>query len=201
VTGSENRRLANLVGALVTALSDSLTAHADQAAGHTGATASALTYLTHEPGLSIDRLKGPLGLSQSATVRLVDRLAADGLVQRQPGRDARSVAVYLTSTGEQVARNILDQRAALLSGALAPLGQQERTVLTGMLEKTLLHLTADVVHARRICRFCERPVCPNEICPVAVAARQAECLAAEPDDDEAGREAPVAEAGRPDPDE
>jgi MarR family transcriptional regulator, negative regulator of the multidrug operon emrRAB len=182
VTGSENRRLETLVGALVTALSDSLTASADLAAGHTGATAAALTYLTHEPGLSIDRLKGPLGLSQSATVRLVDRLAADGLVQRWPGQDARSIAVYLTGTGAQVARNILEQRAALLSGALAPLGEHERTELTETLEKMLQHLTADVVHARRICRFCERPVCPNEICPVAVAAQQAEYLpAAEPD--------------------
>lgn len=182
MTDSENRRLENLVGALVTALSDSLSASADQAAGHTGATASALTYLTHEPGLSIDRLKGPLGLSQSATVRLVDRLAADGLVQRQPGRDARSVAVYLTGTGEQVARGILDRRAALLSAALAPLGGDERAVLTEMLEKTLQHFTADVVHARRICRFCERPVCPNEICPVAIAARAAESSPAELDE-------------------
>jgi len=183
VTGSENRRLQTLVGALVTALSDSLTASADQVAGHTGATAAALTYLTHEPGLSIDRLKGPLGLSQSATVRLVDRLAADGLVQRQPGQDARSVAVYLTGTGAQAAHSILERRGALLSAALAPLGEQERTELTEALEKMLQHITADVVHARRICRFCERPVCPNELCPVAIAARDAEYLsAAEPDE-------------------
>ena len=167
---SVSRRLENLVGSFLTALSDSLTACAEQAVGHTGATASALTYLAQEPGRSIDQLKRPLGLSQSATVRLVDRLVADGLVQRRPGRDARSVAVHLTPPGEQVAQAILARRAALLSASLAPLSQDERGTLTNLVEKLLGHITEDTAHGDRICRFCDPVACPSESCPVSLAA-------------------------------
>jgi MarR family transcriptional repressor of emrRAB len=170
VPDNGSRRLENLVGSLLTALSDSLTASAEQAVGHTGATASALTYLAQEPGRSIDQLKRPLGLSQSATVRLVDRLVVDGLVQRRPGRDARSIAVHLTPPGEQVAQAILARRATLLSASLAPLSQDERGALTGLVEKLLGHITEDLAHGDRICRFCDPVVCPSESCPVSRAA-------------------------------
>ncbi len=167
---SADRRLQTLLGTLLTALSDSLTACGEQLCGHTGASAGALTYLVQEPGLGIDQLKGPLGLSQSATVRLVDRLATDGLVQRRPGRDARSVAIHLTPSGDEVARSILLRRAEMLSAALAPLDGPERERLTALIEKVLGHLTVDWLHGQRICRFCDVPSCPQDTCPVTTAA-------------------------------
>ena len=170
---SESRRLENLFGSLLTAISDSLTAQVEQAAGHSGATAAALTYLTQAPGLSIDRLKGPLGLSQSATVRLVDRLVTDGLAQRRPGRNGRSISVHLTPPGEKVARSILDQRHAVLSAALAPLCGAERGALTVLVEKLLGHVTLCSPHAERICRLCDTTSCPSMSCPVVLAAVQA----------------------------
>jgi MarR family transcriptional regulator, negative regulator of the multidrug operon emrRAB len=173
VPDSENRRLENLFGTLLTALSDSLVARAEQAAGHSGATAAALTYLVQEPGLGIDQLKDPLGLSQSATVRLVDRLVADGLVERRPGRDGRSISVHLTPPGESVAQQILDQRLAVLAASLASLGQVERCAMTGLVEKILGDITEDIAHAERICRLCDLTTCPLDRCPVTLAAEQA----------------------------
>lgn len=170
---SDSRRLENLFGSLLTALADSLTARAEQVVGHSGATAAALTYLAQVPGLSIDRLKDPLGLSQSATVRLVDRLVADGLAQRRPGRNGRSVSVHLTSPGEKLARCLLDQRHAVLAAALAPLGVAERGTLTSLVEKVLGHVTLRSAHGERICRLCDLTVCPGSTCPVVLAAVQA----------------------------
>ncbi len=164
-----DRRLENLFGSLLTAISDSLTARDEEAAGHSGATAAALAYLNQTPGLSIDRLKRPLGLSQSATVRLVDRLVTDGLAQRRPGRNNRSVAIHLTPPGEKVARIILDQRQAVLSAALGPLCVDERDTLTGLIEKLLGNVALCSTHPERICRLCDLAACPSSACPVALA--------------------------------
>ena len=139
---SENRRLENLFGTLLTALSDSLVVRAEQAAGHSGATAGALTYLVQEPGLGIDQLKDPLGLSQSATVRLVDRLVADGLVERRPGRDGRSISVHLTPSGESVAQRTSSTSDWRCWPRRWPhSGQVERCAMTGLVEKILGEIT------------------------------------------------------------
>lgn len=164
----------NLLGSLLTALSDALTAQAERTAGHSGATAAALTHLLQQPGQSIDALKAPLALSQSATVRLVDRLAGDGLAERRPGRDGRSIAVHLTPAGIEVAHDILSKRREVLAASLAPLDHGERATLTALLEKILDNLTADVPYGERICRLCDLEVCPLETCPVAQAAYRAD---------------------------
>ena len=163
----------NLLGSLQTALSDALTLQAERTAGHSGATAAALTHLLQQPGQSIDQLKAPLALSQSATVRLVDRLAGDGLAERRPGRDGRSIAVHLTPTGVEVAHDILAKRREVLGATLAPLADCERDTMTGLLEKLLDSITTSVPHGERICRLCDLEVCPLETCPVAVAAFRA----------------------------
>jgi MarR family transcriptional repressor of emrRAB len=173
VSDSALRRLENLLGSLLTALSDELTVQAERTAGHAGATAAALTYLMREPGRSIDQLKVPLSLSQSATVRLVDRLVLDGLAERRPGRDGRSIAVHLTPSGDEVAHAILAKRQDVLSASLAPLGEVERATMVGLLEKILDNLTDDIPHGERICRLCDLDVCPLDTCPVAQAAYRA----------------------------
>jgi MarR family transcriptional regulator, negative regulator of the multidrug operon emrRAB len=173
VSGSGVRRLENLLGSLLTALSDALTLQAERTVGHSGATAAALTHLLRQPGQSIDQLKAPLSLSQSATVRLVDRLAGDGLAERRPGRDGRSIAVHLTPGGVEVAHDILTKRREVLGATLASLGEAERDTMTVLLEKILDDITTDVPHGERICRLCDLEVCPLESCPVAQAAYRA----------------------------
>jgi len=174
VSDSEIRRLENLLGSLLIALSDALTSQAERTAGHSGATAAALTHLLQQPGQSIDALKSPLALSQSATVRLVDRLAGDGLAERRPGRDGRSIAVQLTPAGVEVAHDILAKRREVLRVSLAPLAEGERDTMTGLLEKILDNITDSVPHGERICRLCDLEVCPLETCPVAQAAYRAD---------------------------
>src|SRR5487761_1607350 len=71
-------RLENLLGALVLAVSDSLTSAVQTAAGHPGAMAAGLAVLAQEPGLGIEQLRRQLARTQSATVRVVDQLVAEG---------------------------------------------------------------------------------------------------------------------------
>jgi MarR family transcriptional regulator, negative regulator of the multidrug operon emrRAB len=163
-------RVENLLGALALAVSDSFSSAVETAAGHPGSMAAALAVLAQEPGLGIEQLKRQLSLTQSATVRVVDQLAAEGRAERQAGHDHRSISVVLTEQGTAVAARVLDARSAVLREALAVLDADERTVLAAVLEKVLGAVTRDRVHAEQICRLCDLGACPLPACPVDCAA-------------------------------
>jgi MarR family transcriptional regulator, negative regulator of the multidrug operon emrRAB len=166
-----SKRLENLVGALALALSDSMALAVETSAGHTGAMGAALATLAQEPGLSIEQLRVPLGRTQSATVRVVDQLVAEGYAERRPGRDNRSVAVFLTGKGTEAAGRVLGNREDALTAALAPLSLGERKTFTATLEKVLAAITTDRAHADYICRLCDLSACPERVCPVEQAAQ------------------------------
>jgi len=168
---SVSKRLENLLGALAVALSDAIGSAAETATGHAGAMGAALATLAQEPGLGIEQLRVPLGRTQSATVRVVDQLVAEGYAERRAGRDNRSVAVVLTETGNQAAARVLDSRQDALTRALSVLGPGERKTLTATLEKVLAEITTDRAHADQICRLCDLVACPEKVCPVELAAQ------------------------------
>jgi DNA-binding MarR family transcriptional regulator len=172
-------RTANLLGALALLLTDALTDATRDAAGRSGAAAAALAVLAQEPGQGIEALRAPLGLTHSAAVRLIDARAADGCARRGPGGDGRSVSVTLTEAGQARGHAVLDRRAAVLDGALAPLGPAERATLTGLLERMLTWLTTDRVQAERTCRLCRNDCCPAQRCPVDLAAAAVEAAGAD----------------------
>lgn len=169
-----SRRPENLLGALAVALSDAITSAVETTTGHAGTMGAALAVLAQEPGLSIEQLRVPLGRTQSATVRVVDQLAAKGYAERRPGRDQRSVAVVLTAKGAEAAAAVLASRERALAGALDGLTPGERKALTATLEKVLARLTPDRARADQICRLCDLAACPERACPVDLAARARE---------------------------
>lgn len=165
-----SERLENLLGAVVLAVSDSLVSAVETAAGHPGAMAAGLAVLAQDPGLGIEQLRRQLARTQSATVRVVDQLVAEGRAERRPGRDHRAVSVILSDQGIGAAAEVLDARAAVLRQALAVLDAGERKVLTALLEKVLAAATTDRARAEQICRLCDLAACPQRGCPVEVAA-------------------------------
>ena len=177
-----SERLENLLGAFALALADGVSAAVGDVSGHAGAASAALAVLAQEPGLSIEQLRVPLGRTQSATVRLIDQLVADGLAERREGPDRRSVAVFLTQRGTTAAGQVLDRRNAVLRLATSALAPAERQALEPMLETALAALTTDAAHAERICRLCDVASCPVETCPV-----------------ECGTDSAAPEPGRPTP--
>jgi DNA-binding MarR family transcriptional regulator len=160
------QRSTNLLGAFVLAAGHELRSVTEQAASHTASGPSALTALATWPGLSLDGLRKTLGISQPGVVRLVDRLAADGLVSRNPGPDGRTRALHLTERGRQVAQEVLEAREAALSALCARLEPAEVEQLTSLLERMLEGLPGDRDEAHFLCRLCDHEACADPYCPV-----------------------------------
>jgi MarR family transcriptional repressor of emrRAB len=168
---NRHTRTANLLGATAVVVADAMRASTEEVTGLGGAVPGALVTIHAFRGQSIEELRRALGLSQPGAVRLVDRLSAEGWVERRPGPDARAVALVLTPIGRRVARRLLDERAGALARLLEPLSAAQREELTGGLEALLHARGREGRDPRHVCRLCERAVC--ERCPVAQGAREA----------------------------
>ena len=160
-------RQANLVGALALAVSDRMS-ETFIAADERGVTATAaLIHMRLRPGQNIDFLSRLLDISHPATVRLVDRLEAEGLVERRAGRDdARSRTLSLTRSGQRAAVAALKARLELLEDVLAPLSPTERRQLERLVEKLLAALVESRWDSRHTCRLCDYATCDDLYCPV-----------------------------------
>ncbi len=166
---AEELRDLNVIGAFALALSDDFRGAMQELAEGNESACAALIVIGQESGLSVDRLSKILGLSQPGTVRLVDRLAADRLVERKAGADRRAVALRLTEAGKRQVKSLLIGRRHALAEALRPLDLGERQVLAAIAEKVLRGLGHSAVECDRRCRLCDGDTCPDESCPMAVA--------------------------------
>lgn len=167
-------RQANLLGTLALAVSDQLRSACAEEAGSGGeAPAGLVAIATFLSGSSIEELSRALGLSHSATVRLVDKLEGKELVRRESGEDRRSIALVATERGLQRSEQVLAARGLVLEGLLAPLSEAERIELTRLHEKLLAGLVVDGMAPTRICRLCDADGCGHESgrCPVTEAGR------------------------------
>jgi DNA-binding MarR family transcriptional regulator len=166
---------ANLFGALALMVADQMADVTAAAAGRSDSAPAALAALQHfldRP--SVDLLRQVLGLTSSGTVRLLDRLAESGLVERGPGADARSTAVSLTPAGRITARQVCSARAEVLDRALAVLTPRERAEFTELAAKILVGLMRGPGAVRWMCRLCDTGICRGAPggCPVGNAARE-----------------------------
>ena len=162
----------NAFGALTLAVADRVQEAVAGVAGHGASGPAALVALDGvAAGGPIDALRRILGLTHSGAVRLVDRLAAAGLVERRVGPDARAVSLHLTPAGRRVARRILAAREAALEQVLAGLSAAQREQLDSLLRAAFPALVADREDIGRVCRLCEIDRCGRrrEHCP-AIAA-------------------------------
>jgi MarR family transcriptional regulator, negative regulator of the multidrug operon emrRAB len=168
---------ANLLGAVSLAVTDRVRTAAERGAAQGGSAPAALISLAgYLDGSPIDAVRGPLRLTHSATVRLVDRLVEAGLARRREGRDRRSVAVELTPAGQAAAAQAARARAEALEEALAGLDPDERAELARLHAKVLATLTDGRSTAGHICRLCDSHACGHHEgrCPVTQAADAAE---------------------------
>ena len=105
------------------------------------AAGAALNTLASDGPLGVTQLARMQGVSQPAMTQLVDRLAADGLVERlQHGDDRRSVQVALTAAGEQAVGQRRARRTHRFEGDLGILTPVERAAIDAALP-ALEHLS------------------------------------------------------------
>lgn len=166
-------RTANLLGALAGEVNERLVRRLKRHPNETDSSAAALNVLSFWDGCSNAELAKMLQLSHPATVRLVDKLEAEGLVTSGRGQDRRAVALSLTAAGQARARAILTDRCAALGEVIDVLAPAEQAELERLLEKLLRGVTTGGWHAGHICRLCDSIVCPEDRCPVH---QQAEVL-------------------------
>ena len=165
---------ANLLGALSLVIADRMADEMAEAGGRPESAAAALSALLHfldRP--TVDLLRQVLGLTSSGTVRLVDRMAESGYVQRGPGDDGRSTSVSLTAAGLAAAEAVTAARAGVLAGVLDALSPAERETLRRLMSKLLAGLIRGPGAVRWICRLCDTGVCRGTEggCPVGHAVR------------------------------
>ncbi len=157
-------RTANLLGVVGLAVADRIEETARDILNHAGETPAALVVIGYGLGPSNEQLRRILGLSHPGSVRLVDRLVADGLVERQEGRDRRAIALYLTEQGAALREKLLHGRLAAIRPFVMPLTGPEQESLAALLHKMLASLETTDLQRCTLCRLCDDRVCTN--CPI-----------------------------------
>jgi DNA-binding MarR family transcriptional regulator len=164
-------RCRNIFGAFALMISDDIVRATSSRAPEAGPTASALALLAHEPGLSIRTLAAGVGLSHAGTVRLVDRLVAEGLIERRGhATDGRTRSLYLTAAGRRASTKVLNARDKVIAEGLAVLSNEELALLSALSERVLRARLQSFEHAYRVCRLCCHDAC--EDCPIDAELRQ-----------------------------
>ncbi len=164
INGAMIDRTANLLGVIGLAVAGRIEDTARDILSHAGETPAALVVIGHGTGPSNDQLRRVLGLSHPGTVRLVDRLVADGLVERRAGRDRRAIALYLSDRGRAVRQDLLKGRLAAIRPLLAPLSSPEEAQLAALLHKMLASMETTDTERRTLCRLCDDRICSD--CPI-----------------------------------
>jgi MarR family transcriptional regulator, negative regulator of the multidrug operon emrRAB len=182
---SSDARLANLLGALATGVTDGIRDAMCDAAEMDVVSASALVALLEfSPGGSIQTLSDVVGLTHSGAVRLVDRLVLAGYVVRRQGRDGRAREITLTARGATLARRVRRARERAIAPTLESFSATERAHLTELCERLVGALTRQRLEQRAdgvaptggaLCRTCDFVACGRDTdrCPAAQAAAQA----------------------------
>jgi DNA-binding MarR family transcriptional regulator len=106
-----------------------------------------------------------VGLSHAGTVRLADRLAAEGLLERRGhSTDGRTRALFLTPAGKIASDEILASRDKVLVEGLSILAPDELQILCAIAERVLRSRLENLEQSYRICRLCCYEGCTN--CPI-----------------------------------
>lgn len=167
------RRDRNIFGAFALMISDDILRATSSNTPEAGPAASALALLAHKPGLSIRMLAIGVGLSHAGTVRLVDRLVAEALIERRDhSTDGRTRSLYLTKAGEKMSAQVLSDRDQVISESLSVLSRDEIKTLKEISERVLRARLEGLEHSYRVCRLCCYEGCKN--CPIDEELRERE---------------------------
>lgn len=118
---------------------------------------------THDAG-SVEWLRARVGLTQSGTVRLVDRLAARGLLMRGSAA-GRGVPLHVTPAAVAMLDRWRVVRDGIVDGLLAGVPAGVRQALVDAMAAGLLAQQRRRVEAEVSCRRCSWADCGDD-CPV-----------------------------------
>ncbi len=96
---------------------------------------TALLLIRDNPGCDQTALGHALGINRSSAMRQVNILEERGLIERRPGRDARTNALHLTASGEEQMAAVLAAINAADRALVETLTGEEAALLGAMLER------------------------------------------------------------------
>lgn len=160
---------ANILGALALLIQDRVERAWQADLDLSPMAAAALSQIESEPGCSIELVSGRIGLTHSATVRVVDKLVERGLVEKDRARkDARAQSLKLTSAGKRAAQQLHGARNQVTDDLLAGLAPAQRAALQGAVAAILHRAIEPGREADVTCRVCDERRCTPDICPIRV---------------------------------
>lgn len=96
---------------------------------------TALILIRDNPGCDQTALGRALSINRSSAMKLVNILAERGLVERRPGRDLRTNALWLTAEGEAKVPVMVDALRVSDARMTARLSAEEVRTLSALLRK------------------------------------------------------------------
>ena len=155
--------IANVVTAWATATTDRMLEGIERA-GLDRRELAALTLVASHDGCSMDWLRQRIGLTQSGTVRLIDRISSKGQIRRGPST-GRGVPLHITETGQQYLREWDQVQGQIVDELLAGLAPDQRQVLVDGMANALAANRRARYQADATCRTCIWAACASD-CPV-----------------------------------
>jgi DNA-binding MarR family transcriptional regulator len=159
-------RTANLLAAFAGDVTERVEATLKSHPNQTDSAIAALNIMGFWEGVTNAELARVLKLSHTATVRLVDKLEAQGFVEAREGKDRRATHLHLTAAGRKAVQPALVARCAAVEGYLEALTPAEEKQFTALLEKLMQPLATDGYTVSHFCRLCEFTTCPGDQCPM-----------------------------------
>jgi DNA-binding MarR family transcriptional regulator len=167
---SDSAHAANILGALSVLIQDRVESAWQAELDLSPMAAAALVQIESEPGCSIELVSGRIGLTHSATVRVIDKLVERGLVEKaRAAKDARAQSLKLSKTGKRIAQQLHAARNQVTDDLLAGLAPVQRKALEDAISAILHRCVAPGREADVTCRVCDDRRCSPEICPIRVA--------------------------------
>ncbi len=125
---------------------------------------AALTLVSTHDGSFPDWLRARVGLTQSGTVRLIDRLAGRGLLRRGTST-GRGVPLHVTPEGDEVLLRWHRTRDGAVTDLLAGIPTDQQHALVVAMEACLIAEDRQRDQADATCRTCSWAACGSD-CPV-----------------------------------
>ena len=142
------------LGALALAVADSI-ASVSASFSPSGPGTAVMVLLSMEPGLPISVLATSIGLSQGGTVRLIDRLEREQLVERRRQiTDRRARFIHLTNSGKKITDALLKAREQVISECISPLSPNDLDILGMLSERLLVANGFDKDGSVSLCHLC-----------------------------------------------
>lgn len=124
-------------GALALAVAESI-ASVSASLSPSGSATAMMIFLSMEPGLPISVLATRIRLSHAGTVRLIDRLVQDDLVERRRNNaDQRARLIHLTGSGERLTGALLKARERVIDECVSALSRGDLDILGTLSERLL----------------------------------------------------------------